>query len=124
VYALARETFLLEDLMLKHLLPRTPEAKAVLRSRKGKQEEIWQDFYSTEAMITDTWKKKNQELRHLVTRVAVHGFNTRVCINQKYHIPDGTCLCEFCGGQCGRYHLQKCKKRVKTLCEYTKDEKC
>jgi hypothetical protein len=68
VYALAWEAFLLEDLMLKHLLPRTPEAKAVLRSRKRKQEEIWQDFYSTEAMITDTWKKENQELRHLVTR--------------------------------------------------------
>jgi hypothetical protein len=37
-YALARETFLLDDLMLKHLLPRTSEVKAVLRSRKRKQE--------------------------------------------------------------------------------------
>jgi hypothetical protein len=30
----------------------------------------------------------------------------------------------LCGGQCGRHHLQKCTKTVKTLCEYTKDEKC
>ena len=44
VYAPAWETFLLDDLMLKHLLPRTSEVKAVLRSRKRKQEEIWQDF--------------------------------------------------------------------------------
>jgi hypothetical protein len=44
VYPLARETFLLDDLMLKHLLPRTSEVQAVLRSGQMKQEEIWQDF--------------------------------------------------------------------------------
>jgi hypothetical protein len=78
--------------MLKHLLPRTSEVKAVLRSRQMKREEIRQDFYATEAMITDSWKKENQEIRHLVTRMAVHGFHTRVCVNKKYHIPDSTCL--------------------------------
>jgi hypothetical protein len=112
VYAPARETFLLDGLMLKHLLPKTSEVK----------EEIWQDFYATEAMTTDSWKKDNQEIRHLVTRLAVHGFHTRVCINKKYHIPDSTCVCELCGGQCGRYHLQMCAKRVKTLREYAKDK--
>jgi hypothetical protein len=122
VYVLARETFLLDDLMLQHLLPRTSEVKAVLRSRKRKQEEIWQDFYATEPMTTDSWKKENQEKRHLVTRLAVHGFHTRVCINKKYHIPDSNYVCELCGGQCGRYHLQMCAKRVKTLCEYAKDK--
>jgi hypothetical protein len=96
VYALARETVLLDDLMLKHLLPRTSEVKAVLRSRKRKQDEIWQDFYATEAMTTDSWKKENQEIRHLLTRLAVHGFHTRVCINKKYHIPGSTCVCELC----------------------------
>jgi hypothetical protein len=121
VYPLARETFLLDDLLLKHLLPRTWEVKAVLRSRKRKQEEIWQDFYATEAMTTESWKE-NQEIRHLVTRLAVHGFHTRECSNKKYHILDSTCVCELCGGQCGRYHLQMCAKRVKTLCEYSKDK--
>jgi hypothetical protein len=87
-----------------------------------KQEEIWQDFYATEAMITDSWKKENQEIRHLVTRLAAHGFHTSVCINKKYHIPDSTCVCELCGGQCGRYHLQMCPKRVRILCEYAKDK--
>jgi hypothetical protein len=86
-----------------------------------KQEEIWQDFYATKAMTTDSWKEENQEIRYLVTSLAVH---TRVCINKKYHIPDSTCVCELCGGQCGRYHLQMCAKRVKTLCEYAKDKKC
>jgi hypothetical protein len=83
VYALARETFLLDDLMLKHLLPRTSEVKAVLRSRQRKQEEIWQDFYATETITTDSWKQENQEIRHLVTRLAVYDFHTRVCINKK-----------------------------------------
>jgi hypothetical protein len=42
--------------------------------------------------------------------------------HKKYHIPDSNCVCELCGGQCGRYHLQMCAKRVKTLCEYAKDK--
>jgi hypothetical protein len=101
VYPLARETFLLDDLMLKHLLPRTSEVKAVLRSRKKKQEEFWQDLYATEAMITESLKEENQEIRHLVTRLAVHGFHTRVCINKSTTSQTATVIVNCVAGNVG-----------------------
>ncbi|PSN56485.1 hypothetical protein C0J52_08460 [Blattella germanica] len=88
VYVMARENFLIEETGWKHLLPKTEEVKEVIRKMKRKQEEIEEDFYTTEAVLNSTWKGVNQELRHVVvTRMSAHGFHSRVCKNDKYHEP-------------------------------------
>ena len=120
-YMMAWETFLLEDLMFKHLLQRTAPVTAVLQDRRGKQEEIWDDFFVTEAMTTDSWKTANYELRHMVTRLAVHGFHDKVCRNKKYHTPMVTCVCELCERPCERYHILTCANRSKHLSEYARE---
>ena len=117
-YVMAKETFLLDDLTLKHLLPKTPAVKAVLRSRREKEQEIWEDFYSTEAVWSTAWRRANQEQRHVVTRLAVHGFHTKLCTNKKYHTPNSNCVCELCNKQCDRYHIIKCKSRTETISGY------
>ena len=54
MYVMAWETFLQEDLILMYLLPRTTAANMVLSKRQTKQEKIWEDFYSTETIMTET----------------------------------------------------------------------
>ena len=78
VYVMARENFLIEEIGWKHLLPKTEEVKEVIRKMKKKQEEIEEDFYTTEAVLNTSWKGVNQELRHVVTRMSAHGFHSRV----------------------------------------------
>jgi hypothetical protein len=51
-YVLARETFLLEDIMWKYLLQRTAAVREALRIRMEKQNDIREEFYATDAMAT------------------------------------------------------------------------
>ena len=50
-YAMAKETFLLEDLRLQHLMPTTPAMEEVSQEREAKERTIWPEFNATEAMI-------------------------------------------------------------------------
>jgi hypothetical protein len=77
-YVLARETFLLEDIMWKCLLQRMTAVKEALWIRMEKQNDIWEDLYATDAMTTHSWKNLNEELRYVITRLAVHGFHSSV----------------------------------------------
>ncbi|KAJ4427799.1 hypothetical protein ANN_25452 [Periplaneta americana] len=61
-YELARENFLIEDLRYK--LPSTENSTRLLEERRQKRDEIWLDFYSTNAMTDRTWAGPNKELRH------------------------------------------------------------
>jgi hypothetical protein len=70
LYELAKETFLVEGLRINLLLPSPESATKLLEERKKKREEIWQDFYATDTMLNRNWTKANQELRHVVTRLA------------------------------------------------------
>jgi transcriptional regulator with GAF, ATPase, and Fis domain len=66
--------------------------KEALRIRMEKQNDIWEDFYATDAMTTYSWKNSNQELRHVITRLAVHGFHSRVCSDEKFHELNSECV--------------------------------
>jgi hypothetical protein len=50
--------------------------------RKGKEREIWEEFYSMIAVMNREWMGPNYGLQHIVTRLAVHGFHHRICIVQ------------------------------------------
>ena len=40
-----------------------------------KQADVWPEFYGTEAMTDRTWTTSNFELRHVVTRLSIHGIS-------------------------------------------------
>lgn len=117
-YVMARETFLLDDLRLQHLLSATPAMQSVIEERKEKERMIWPDFYTTDAMMDRRWAEAEFTMRHIVTRLAVHGFHHHVCVKKVFHEPTTECVCEECGGKCSRYHILECKNRQHSLSHY------
>ena len=115
VYELARETFFIEDLRLHLLLPSTRQYDSLLQELNTKRSLIWLEFYTTEAMTSKTWWGANYDLRHTVTRFAVHGFHHKICVVKSYHIPGPGCVCELCGRACDRYHALICCQRHLSL---------
>lgn len=118
-YELAKETFYIEDLRLN--LPSTGASNKLLERRKAKRAEIDIDFYGTTAMTDRNWTKENQEQRHTITRLAVHGFHHKICRNKTYHTPNADCVCELCGQRCKQYHITECRERTKSISEYSKE---
>ena len=49
--------------------------KELMTTLNGKKEEIWSDFFSTDAMIYRDWMQGSYELRHIMMRFSVHGFH-------------------------------------------------
>ena len=122
-YALARESFYLEDLRYTSglMLPSTPAYQSVIQELHDKKNQIWNDFYSTTAMMSTEWRRASYELRHTVTRFAVHGFHHKICQSRSYHQPDVNCVCVLCGKVCDRYHAYWCSKRTVSITEFCKE---
>lgn len=118
VYLLARETFLIEDIKLRYMLQHTKAFENQLRTMEEKRENVWPEFYGTEAMINRTWTAPNFKLRHVVTRLSTHGFHHLICRNKNFHDPNIACVCELCNKGCERYHIEQCPKRIKSISEY------
>jgi hypothetical protein len=111
----------MEDMRLKLLLPYTDAVNKVITERREKEKEIWCDFYATEAMINRKWTLPNYELRHVATRMAVHGFHHKVCQTKGFHLPSENCRCKLCYLECERYHITDCKRRSKSLTAYAEE---
>ncbi|PSN52113.1 hypothetical protein C0J52_04342 [Blattella germanica] len=98
-YLLSKEPFYLEELRLQRLLTATRPYKTVMQEMEAKRTEIWQDLYSTDAMMNEEWKKAEYELRHVVTRFAAHGFHHKFCCTDKFHQPSDDCtICKLVRG--------------------------
>jgi hypothetical protein len=61
MYKLAKETFLVKDLKSSLMLPTTTAYKDALRELNDKKD-IWEDFYTTEAMTNRKWTETNYQL--------------------------------------------------------------
>ena len=122
VYVLARESFCIEDIRSLHQLPSTNPYQELLRDLQEKKNEIWADFYCTDAMIEREWTRSGYELRHVMTRFAVHGFHHRICATKTFHEVNEACICELCGKACDRYHVALCKERTLTLTKFCLEE--
>lgn len=119
VYVLAKESFFIEDLRLELMLPSTGPYQAHLETRRRKQEDIDPDFYCTTAMTDRKWTETCQDQRHVVTRLAIHGFHHKICRTQRFHHPDDDCICSLCDRKCERYHIIMCGKRTKSITDYS-----
>ncbi|KAJ4441932.1 hypothetical protein ANN_11795 [Periplaneta americana] len=91
----------LKAIYLRHqlLLPSTAQYENLLQELRTKRSQIWSDFYTTEAMLSDEWKRPYYELRHTITRFAVHGFHFKICKTTGYHEPSAECVANSCLGR-------------------------
>ncbi|KAJ4430781.1 hypothetical protein ANN_19372 [Periplaneta americana] len=85
-----------------------------LKRREAKRREIGPDFYATNSMLERNWTKENREQRHVLTRLAIHGFHHKICSDKTYHNPSDSCVCELCSQRCDRYHITVCHNRLRT----------
>ena len=76
--------------------------------------------FGTGAMVEREWTSVNCELRHVITRLGVHGFHHLLCRDETFHDPTDSCVCNLCERQCEKYHIERCRKRTKSICEYAK----
>ncbi|PNF13826.1 hypothetical protein B7P43_G12433 [Cryptotermes secundus] len=118
-YELCKENFLIEE--LRYQLPSTKNSEEVIKERKQKREEIWEEFYSTDAMTDRTWTGPNRKLRHTITRLATHGFHHKICKNERFHEANDACVCKHCDKKCSRYHITICKNLTTSITEYSRE---
>jgi hypothetical protein len=100
VYELTREVPCVEELRLESLLPATPAYVELLQELQVKKAKIWEEFYTTDSMINREWTQGGYELRHVMTRLSVHGFHHRLCQAKSFHEPGPECVCIRCGNNC------------------------
>ncbi|KAJ4444686.1 hypothetical protein ANN_06483 [Periplaneta americana] len=104
------------------MLPKTNASERLLSTLREKREATPIEFYATGAMIDREWTKENSELRHVITRLAVHGFHHLICKTRTYHDPSDSCVCTLCSKKCERYHIELCAKRTKSISESAKQK--
>ncbi|KAJ4443564.1 hypothetical protein ANN_05237 [Periplaneta americana] len=117
-YVLARETFSVEDLRLRMLLPSAPACEELLRELRMKRDSISESFYNTDAMVNKEWMRAEYELRHVVTRFAIHGFHHRNCTRKSFHQACHECICVLYSEQCDTYDALYCNKRSVSLIQF------
>jgi len=53
---------------------------------------VKEEFFETEAMKNDIWKRPNFENRHVLTRLSCHGFHFVICKNKMFHEANDECI--------------------------------
>ncbi|KAJ9579531.1 hypothetical protein L9F63_004823 [Diploptera punctata] len=108
----------IEDLKTAYLLPTTEPHEHALQRLRRKRE--WPEFFSIGAMIDRNWTEANFQIRHVITRLSLHGFHHLMCRDKTFHDPKMSCICEVCEQKCQRYHIETCTQRTKTICDYAR----
>ena len=78
----------------------TSAYKQYLNKLENKFVDVDPDFFETPALNQSSWKNGYNKKRHLVTRLAVHGFHHKMCKSVNCFKPDLNCLCKFCNTPC------------------------
>ena len=116
-----RETYFIEDIRLHHWLPSTGTYQELVNIRDHKKREIDLEFYTTPAMLDDSWTRECKTHRPVTTRLTIHGVHHKMCANKKFHDPTEDCKCVLCGQRCRKCHIITCAKRTKSITDYSKD---
>ena len=96
------------------LLQHTPACEEMLRELQGKGDSIEEISYITDAMVNREWTQEKYDLRHVMTRFAIHGFHHRVCSRKPFHQANKECICVLCD----IYHVMECKRRTVSLTQF------
>jgi hypothetical protein len=107
-----------EKIIKEMNLPVHDEVQRHLHVVMEKRGQIAADFYETPAMTQQIWKGPAQEMRHAVTRQAVHGFHHLICGRRGFHEAGEGCMCVLCGQQATLYHLVTCEQNQRSLLEW------
>jgi hypothetical protein len=54
----------------------------------------------------------------MMARLAVHGLHHVICNNPSFHEPSDSCKRTLCDQLCERYHLERCRKRKRSIKNY------
>ena len=108
VYALAGTGPFVEDLVDQFNLGTTLALTEFRETFSKKMREVSQEFYQTAAMTDERWKGPLQDLRHLITRLATHGFHHELCTRRDFHAASDLCVCRYCDQPCPQYHFDIC----------------
>jgi hypothetical protein len=101
------------------LLHYTPVYEELLREIQGKRDLKEESFYSTDAMVNREWTQEENDLRHVMTRFAIHGFHHRICSRKTFHQANqARCICVLCSEQCSINHVIECKRRTVSLNQF------
>ena len=121
-YVLTNTALFIEDLMAAHNLVPTMQSIKFLEDRRHKSRNMYHGLLNSPAMANNEWKEANYLLRHLYTRVAVHGLHHRICATKGFHSPNKRCQWTLSGGLCNTYHIIECKKGTLALSQYANDK--
>ena len=81
---------------LGELYTATPAYRAYMASVEEKLHGVDPDLFRSPAMVQDGWRGPRHKKRHLVCRLAVHGFHFKFCTIRHYHERNCDCVCRFC----------------------------
>lgn len=109
VYLLVGTPLFVEDLVRRYGLRETGPFKEFIRRYEDKLASIDHGLFYTVGMNSNEWKGSNQRNRHIVARLADHGFHAELCTKKTYHEPDENCRCQRCGEANPKYHASQCK---------------
>src|SRR5690606_24860651 len=106
VYLLMNTQPLVVELQVAFRLPKILAYTEHVTSLEQKQISVDFDFFFTPGVMNDTWKGPHQDLRHILTRHAVHGFHHILCRTSQYHEASESCVCRWCNMTgISQYHL-------------------
>lgn len=108
VYLLVGTPLYVEDLARQLGLRETEAYKVFLQSYETKLAAVDHGLYYTIGMTSEAWRGANQPNRHLVARMAAHGFHSKLCKKRNCTEPDEGCVCRRCKLACPRYHAAQC----------------
>jgi hypothetical protein len=112
------EKLFVTELKEKFQLSETEAYSKFCESNSKNNKIICDEFYQTETMLKDNWRKALFPDRNVFTRFACHGYHYIFCKNKKYHFePLDECICKFCEQKCEKYHIKTCTRRKISLRE-------
>jgi len=67
------------------------------------------DYLSTPAFTTNTWRNSNQKFRDTIIKLSFHGFHHLICTNKDFHTNQKGCTCKFCHLETDHLHIMECQ---------------
>ena len=89
-----------ESLVQSGRVLETPAYNQYIKKLEDKLAEIDPSFFDTIALTQDDWRNHCNKKRHLVTRLAVHGFHHKLCKINNCFEPSVNCICKLCSELC------------------------